>query len=55
MQTIFDKLLYTMNHISVCGKENIARMNACIETIERLKVLLAEKPEAKQPEADAPE
>jgi hypothetical protein len=37
MQNVLDSLLYTLNRISVCGKDNLERLNACIETVEKLR------------------
>lgn len=37
MQNILDSLLYTLNRISVSGKENLMRLSACIETVEKLR------------------
>lgn len=53
MIQLLDNLLYLLNSISVRGKEDITRMQACIKAVEKLKD--AYTPHSKQEDAKAPE
>ena len=60
MNSIIESLLYSLNRITVSGKDNMIRLTACIDTLEQLKAAykdISNPAKAAQPEAEdkAPE
>lgn len=43
--TILTKVIYTLNHVEVRGKENLDSMLGCIQALERLKTALSREEE----------